>query len=65
MARAPPAVDALSAPCGREGILGYSGKKPRLCDRETGEVRDVELFVMVLGASNVTYAEETNTQKLR
>jgi transposase len=55
----------LSAPCGREGILGYSGKKPRLCDRETGEVRDVELFVMVLGASNVTYAEETNTQKLR
>ena len=50
---------------GEKAFLDYSGKKPKLCDRETGEVREVELFVMVLGASNYTYAEATNTQKLR
>jgi transposase len=38
---------------------------PQLVDAATGEVRDVKLFVMVLGASSYTYAEATYTQTLR
>lgn len=49
---------------GEKAFIDYSGKKPRIWDRETGEARDVELFVMVLGASSYTYAEATLTQKL-
>jgi transposase len=40
----------------------YSGKKPRIVDPATGEQREVELFVAVLGASNDTFAEATLTQ---
>jgi len=49
---------------GEKAFIDYSGKKPRLWDAGTGEMRDVELFVMVLGASNYTYAEASYTQKL-
>lgn len=49
---------------GEKAFVDYSGKKPHLVDRETGEVIEVELFVMVLGASNYTYAEATRTQRL-
>jgi len=47
---------------GEKVFIDYSGKRPRIVDAETGEVTDVELFVMVLGASNYTYAEATTTQ---
>jgi transposase len=33
-------------------------------DASTGEVVEVELFVAVLGASNYTYAEATETQQV-
>jgi len=46
------------------GGLDFSGKKPRIVDPVTGEETEVELFVMVLGASNYTYAEATFTQTL-
>lgn len=49
---------------GEKLFVDYSGKKPRLCDPETGEVREVELFVAVLGASNYTCAEVTLTQRV-
>ncbi len=49
---------------GEKAFLDYSGKKPRLWDRETGRTFELELFVAVLGASNYTYAEATLTQKL-
>ena len=49
---------------GEKAFLDYSGKKPRLWDRETGRAFELELFVAVLGASNYTYAEATLTQKL-
>jgi len=50
---------------GEKAFVDYSGKKPVIVDPETGEVTDVELFVMVLGASNYTFAEATRTQRLR
>ena len=50
---------------GEKAFIDYSGKKPRIWSMpQTGEVIEVELFVMVLGASNYTYAEATRTQKL-
>src|SRR5688572_26242566 len=49
---------------GEKLFIDYSGKRPRLRDQETGETREVELFVAVLGASNYTFAEATLTQKI-
>jgi transposase len=49
---------------GERAFIDYSGKKLRLTDRKTGEVREVELFLMVMGASNYTFAEASTSQKL-
>jgi len=42
---------------GDKVFVDYSGKKIGIVDPATGEVRDAEIFVAVLGASNYTYAE--------
>ena len=44
-------------------FVDYSGKRPHIVDAATGEVIEVELFVAALGASNLTYAEATRTQR--
>jgi len=49
---------------GEKAFVDYSGKKPSFIDATTGEVVEAELFVMVLGASNYTFAEATRTQRL-
>jgi transposase len=49
---------------GEKAFVDYSGKKPVLIDSRSGEVTEVELYVVVLGASNYTYAEATRTQQL-
>ena len=49
---------------GEKAYVDYSGKKPNIVDRNTGEVKTVEIFVMVLGASNFTYAEAQESQAL-
>jgi transposase len=49
---------------GEKMFVDYAGQKPHLVDPTTGEVRAVELFVAVLGASNYTYAEATLTQQV-
>ena len=49
---------------GEKTFIDFSGKRPTLVDRRTGELRPVELFVAVLGASSLTYAEATATQQL-
>jgi transposase len=48
---------------GDKAFVDYSGKKARIVDAATGEVTEVELFVAVLGASNLTYAEASYTQR--
>lgn len=45
-------------------FVDYSGKKISIVDPLTGEVREAEIFVAVLGASGFTYAEATWTQTL-
>ena len=49
---------------GEKTFIDYSGTRPVVVDRHTGEVRPVELFVAVLWASSFTYAEVTATQQL-
>jgi transposase len=49
---------------GERAFIDFSGNRPRIWDRETGEYVEVELFVMVLGASNYTFARATRTQQL-
>lgn len=45
-------------------FVDYSGKKPQIVDAKSGEVKEMELFVAVLGASSYTYAEATATQQI-
>ena len=47
---------------GDKVFVDYSGKKITIVDPATGELREAEIFVAVLGASNFTYAEATWTQ---
>ena len=47
---------------GDKVFVDYSGKKVPIVDPVTGVVREAEIFVAVLGASNLTYAEATWTQ---
>jgi transposase len=49
---------------GDKAFVDYSGKKVPIFDPHSGEVRDAEIFVGVLGASNLTYAEASWTQAL-
>ena len=47
---------------GEKAFVDYSGKRIGIVDPPTGEIHDAEIFVGVLGASNLTYAEATWTQ---
>ena len=49
---------------GDKAFVDYSGKKVPIVDPATGVVRKAEIFVAVLGASSLTYAEATWTQTL-
>jgi len=49
---------------GEKAFIDYSGKRIAITDPTTGEIREAEIFVGVLGASNLTYAEATWTQQL-
>jgi transposase len=49
---------------GERLFVDFAGQKPALVDRTTGEVVVVELFVGVLGASGLIYAEATRKQEL-
>ena len=49
---------------GEKAFVDYSGKRIAVVDPATGEIREAEIFVGVLGASNLTYAEATWTQAL-
>jgi len=47
---------------GERMFVDYAGGTMPVVDRETGDVRQAQVFVAVLGASNYTYAEATRTQ---
>jgi transposase len=49
---------------GEKTFVDYAGQTVPVTDPKTGEVRQAQVFVAVLGASNYTYAEATWTQNL-
>ena len=49
---------------GETTFVDYAGQTVGVVDRHTGEARQAQVFVAVLGASNYTYAEATWTQGL-
>jgi transposase len=45
-------------------FVDYAGKKLHIVNKETGEVKDAEVFVGILGASQRTYEEASIDQSL-
>lgn len=48
---------------GDKAFMDYAGQTVPVVDRLTGEVRQAQVFIAVLGCSNYTYAEATWSQK--
>ena len=44
--------------------MDFTGKKMQIVDPDTGEIREAEGFVSILGASQLTYVEFTESQSL-
>jgi transposase len=49
---------------GEKLFVDYAGHTIPVIDKKTGEIRDAQIFVATMGASNYTYAEATWTQSL-
>jgi transposase len=49
---------------GEKLFVDYAGQTVDIIDPSTGEIRNAQIFVAVLGASNYTYAEATLSQQL-
>ena len=49
---------------GEKLLVDYAGQTVPVVDRQSGEVREAQIFVAVLGASSLTYAEATWSQGL-
>lgn len=47
---------------GDKMFVDYTGKKLHIIDKETGEEKEVEVFVSILRASRMTFVEATRTQ---
>ena len=50
---------------GDKMYIDYAGEKLHLVDKETGEITEVEVFIAVLGASQLTYVEATQSMQGR
>ncbi len=44
-------------------FVDFTGKKLNITERETGEIREVEVFIGLLGATQLTYVEAVENQK--
>ncbi len=49
---------------GDKMFVDFAGTKMSIVDRQTGEVKEAEVFIAVLGASGLTYAEAVWNQKI-
>src|SRR4030066_291909 len=49
---------------GEKLFIDYAGHTMEITDPETGEIREVQIFVATLGASNYTFAEPSLSQDL-
>jgi len=48
---------------GDKMFVDYTGKKLKIVDKITGEEKEVEIFAAILGASQLSYVEATESQK--
>lgn len=48
---------------GDKVFVDYAGEKLKIVDTETGEIKSVEVFVAILGASQLTYVEAVESQQ--
>jgi len=48
---------------GDKMFVDYAGKTLEIADKETGEIKEVQFFVAILGASQYTYVEASLSQK--
>ncbi|UCH00052.1 MAG: IS21 family transposase [Deltaproteobacteria bacterium] len=48
---------------GDKMFVDYAGNKLSIVDRKTGEILPVEVFVAILGASQLTYVEASSSQR--
>lgn len=53
----------LEHKAGDKVYIDFAGEKLTITDTDTGEVRDVEVFVAVLGCSQLTYVQAVYSQK--
>lgn len=53
----------LDHKAGNEMFVDFTGKKLSVVDRQTGEVKEVEVFVATLPCSQYTYVEACNSQQ--
>jgi len=49
---------------GEKLFVDYAGQTVGIIERHSGEIREAQIFVAALGASNYTYAEATWTQEV-
>ena len=54
----------LSHKAGEKVFVDYAGQKAPVIDPQTGEIRQAEVFIGVLGASNYSYVEAHWSQEL-
>jgi len=47
---------------GDKMYIDYAGERLHIVDRDTGEITEAEVFISVLGASQLTYVEATRSQ---
>lgn len=52
----------LNHTAGDKLYIDYAGKKLQIVDKDTGEIRDVEVFIGILPASSYTYVEASYDQ---
>lgn len=52
-------------PAGKKLFVDYAGDTIPIVDPKTGEERQAQLFIAVLGASNYTFAEASKSQQLQ
>jgi len=48
---------------GDKMFVDYAGEKLKIIDRETGKEQPVEVFVAILGCSQLTYVEASMSQQ--
>lgn len=53
----------LEHPAGKELFIDFAGKHLHIVDQDTGELKEVEVFIAILAHSHYTYVEACESQK--